>query len=164
MALSLLEWFGSDLGEHNAVVDAARINSACPFIGVTCDKPKVDGIPSGACSVVTPSGERVVICPNRMYADNYRVLSDVARIAFGADVRVIHPDAAAQHDGNEVVAFGHRFGRELRLPGVRGRRGYFVDWILAHLNRDGALEDFVALEIQTIDTTGNYGDAIRALR
>jgi hypothetical protein len=62
-----------------------------------------------------------------------------------------------------IVGFGQGWGGELRLPG-RGRKGgYSVDWILAQVQPNGDLEKFVAVEVQTIDTTGSYKTAQRAL-
>ena len=52
--------------------------------------------------------------------------------------------------------FGKRWGKELRLPN-RGRSGGdFVDWVLARVSAAGDLVDFIAVEVQSIDTTGNY--------
>jgi hypothetical protein len=39
-----------------------------------------------------------------------------------------------------------------------GRGGYFVDWVLALINTSGELQEFVAIEVQAIDTTGTYRD------
>jgi hypothetical protein len=55
-----------------------------------------------------------------------------------------------------VVAFGKRWGKELRLPQREGRGGFFVDWVLALLDGQGQLKEFVAAEVQSIDTTGTY--------
>ena len=56
-----------------------------------------------------------------------------------------------------MVAFGKRWGKELKLPrGEQGTGGYFVDWVLALLDARGDLQEFVAVEVQSIDTTGNY--------
>ena len=33
-----------------------------------------------------------------------------------------------------------------------------MDWVLARLNEQDGLEEFVAVEVQSIDTTGNYQD------
>jgi hypothetical protein len=55
-----------------------------------------------------------------------------------------------------VAVFGKKWGRELRIPQRRGSGGYFVDWILALLKPDGSPAEFVAVEVQAIDTTGNY--------
>ena len=68
----------------------------------------------------------------------------------------------AAHPGKFAIAvFGKRWGKELRLPNRSKKVGqktgaYFVDWILAHIDPDGKLLGFVAIEVQSIDTTGNY--------
>ncbi len=49
-----------------------------------------------------------------------------------------------------------RWGKELRLPQRSGRGGYFVDWILALIGKSGKMSEFLAIEVQAIDTTGNY--------
>jgi hypothetical protein len=64
--------------------------------------------------------------------------------------------AHVNHDGRYVAVFGKRWGRELRLPQRMGRGAYFVDWVLALISRDAQLQEFVAVEVQAIDTTGNY--------
>ncbi|WP_367640546.1 hypothetical protein [Microbacterium sp. SYP-A9085] len=51
----------------------------------------------------------------------------------------------------------------MHLPQRNGVGSYFVDWILALVTPAG-LDRFVAIEVQTIDTTGNYRDSIDALR
>ena len=100
----------------------------------------------------------VIACPNRLYAGDYRILSDVAEAAFGSGVTLIPGQKVSQvqHDGRYVAVFGKRWGKELRLPQRLGRGGYFVDWILALIGDKGRLREFVAVEIQAIDTTGNY--------
>ena len=60
--------------------------------------------------------------------------------------------------------FGHGWGGELRLPKRNGVGSYFVDWVLARLDDSGQLIDFTAIEVQTIDTTGKYSDAQKALK
>ena len=40
---------------------------------------------------------------------------------------------------------------------------YFVDWVLARLDNQGELVELTAIEVQTIDTTGSYGNAQRVL-
>ncbi|MGA8579297.1 MAG: hypothetical protein WB579_11505, partial [Bryobacteraceae bacterium] len=47
-------------------------------------------------------------------------------------------------------------GGEAGLPPIGGRGGFFVDWILALVDKNGELKEFVAVEVQSIDTTGNY--------
>jgi hypothetical protein len=94
------------------------------------------------------------------------VLLDVAHAAFGEGVRLVSADQSLTEvqAGLNVAVFGKRWGKELRLPKRQGRGGYFVDWILAIINAQGTLEEFVAAEVQTIDTTGNYQAVFQAYR
>ncbi len=100
-----------------------------------------------------------------MYAGQYQILKDVSRIAFGAPLELVSSDRVSERaaDDEFIAVFGQRWGRELRLPKRRGRGAYFVDWILARLTADYELIDFTAVEVQTIDTTGNYREEFRAL-
>jgi hypothetical protein len=56
------------------------------------------------------------------------------------------------------------FGKELRLPSRGARGGYFLDWALARLDASGALAEFVAVEVQSIDTTGICRPEVELLR
>jgi hypothetical protein len=71
-------------------------------------------------------------------------------------MRLCHSVSERVADGCDVIVFGKRWGKELRLPNRLKGGGYFVDWILARLERDGTLAEFVAVEAQTMDTTGSY--------
>lgn len=102
----------------------------------------------------------MICCPSRLYAENYKILTDVAKSAFGdnCDLQPGHfaRYAPIKQGCIRIAVFGKRWGKELRLPS-RGRSGgYFVDWVLAKLDNDGNLIEFVAVEVQSIDTTGNY--------
>jgi hypothetical protein len=122
-----------------------------------CIKQFNDRTVSGVCTVRQANERPVICCPVRLYADRYRILQEIAVSAFGEGVRLIpaQQSGAAAHDGKNVVVFGKRWGKELRLPN-RGGGGYFVDWILALIGTDGRLAEFVAVEVQAIDTTGSY--------
>jgi len=98
----------------------------------------------------------VICCPIRLYAKNYEILRDVARIAFGPALPLVPATAITKVSRRCIAVFGKGWGKELRLPARGKRGGYFVDWVLAHLGRAGELIDFVAVEVQSIDTTGNY--------
>lgn len=108
----------------------------------------------------------VIICPNRLYASGYAMLQDVVGVAFGKGHTLIRPHdhSKVEHDGTYVVAFGKNFGRELRLPSRQSGGSYFVDWVLAKIDADGGLDEFVAVEVQSIDTTGSYRPEVQALR
>ena len=90
----------------------------------------------------------------------------ISRMAFGEELPLCAGRAAvakAKSAGGAVAVFGHGWGGELRLPKRNGSGSYFVDWVLARLDGMGQLVDFTAVEVQTIDTTGKYSDARRAL-
>lgn len=167
MAGTVWEIFGYRADDLSDIAVSAAKNHICPYLNETCEKQLSDGLVSGVCSVKPITSGPVVCCPVRLYANDYRVLHDVARTAFGPDLRLVpgpHAAATARQLHSPVVAvFGKRWGKELRLPQKDGVGGYFVDWVLALLRSDGELEEFVAVEVQTIDTTGNYRNGRQAL-
>jgi hypothetical protein len=91
-----------------------------------------------------------------MYAEDYRVLIDVARTCFGGAARLCSDSKNIIGDGLDVQVFGKRWGKELRLPNATNTGGYFVDWVLARVGPGNELLEFVAVELQTMDTTGSY--------
>jgi len=158
VALNIVELFGYAPADRSPAARAAREDLICPFLGSRCTKKLNDGLVSGACTVKSIHAEPVICCPNRLYASSYQILVDMAVTAFGPSVRLIQASEVprVKHDGRNVAAFGKRWLRELRLPQRGGRGGYFVDWILALIDSSGRLAEFVAVEVQSIDTTGNY--------
>lgn len=141
----------------------------CPFISKPCLKMlSRDGARSGVCAIRQKSkdAQPVICCPIRIYADNYTILGLLCAKAFKQKMNLYAGRIAveqAKKEGGAVAVFGHGWGGELRLPQRKGRGGYFVDWVLAKLNREGELEEFIAAEVQTIDTTGTYRHAREAL-
>jgi len=111
--------------------------------------------------------EPIICCPNRMYGDGFRILEEIATEAFGPGVELVRPAdlqeraATDAMTGHEVAVFGRYWGKELALPRPQNAtsevpRQYYVDWILAKLDRNGDLTELTAVEVQTVDTTGNY--------
>ena len=164
MALRITEFFGREPLLPSAAADVAA--KRCPFVGGACTKPN-----HGACSIVQTSypNDPVIACPNRLYAENYKILTDIADRIFGfssvlvraADVRIMA--ISGKLTGKEVAVFGKYWGQELPLQRPKGANdaetgSYYMDWILARLNPDGTLAEFTAVEVQTIDTTGSYRD------
>lgn len=167
VAVTVTDWFGYQAGDRSIEAADAAARSHCPFIDAECEKVFRDGLISGVCALKQSTRPAVVCCPNRLYGDDYKILHDVAEIAFGPGLELV-PGASAQRSavraGSPVVGvFGKRWGGELRLPQRNGTGSYFVDWILALVGPSG-LERFVAIEVQTIDTTGNYRDSIDGMR
>ena len=162
MALNIVEFFGYAPKDSSAKAASARKNLSCPFVGGQCTKTlRGDGgvkLVAGACTVKQATPASVICCPKRLYAEKHQILRDVADAVFGAGLPFV-PGNQPQLDpgkGNRVFAFGSALGGEVKLPSAGGRGGFFVDWILALVDESGNLREFVAVEVQSIDTTGNY--------
>jgi hypothetical protein len=160
MSTRIVELFGYSPDDESQAAYSARNTSLCPYINKNCQKTLSDRTVSGVCTLKPSSGPEVICCPNRLYADSYKILGDVASIAFGqGSVLVRGAEARTKSVGlNQfrVAVFGKHWGGELRLPNRSKSGGYFVDWILAKIDASGEIESFVAVEVQSIDTTGNY--------
>lgn len=167
MAGTIWEFFGYRTDDASDVAKSAAETKECPIIGEVCEKSFNDGVTSGVCSLKPITSDPVICCPIRMYADEYKILQDVSVRAFGEEFKLVPGREALKFatTNNEpcIAVFGKRWGGELRLPQKSGRGGYFVDWVLAKLDTSGELEEFVAVEVQTIDTTGTYRNGYEAL-
>ncbi|PTS79782.1 hypothetical protein DBR17_11535 [Sphingomonas sp. HMWF008] len=166
MALKIVEFFGYEPYQREA--SPFVTDRQCPFTRGDCIKPD-----HGACSVKQVNSGIIICCPNRLYADDYRALSEVGHEVFGQGTELITASDARLRKaqgtltGNQAVLFGKRWGGELPLPrpprADGGKAGsYYVDWIVAKIDQNGELLEFTALEVQSIDTTGNYGDQAEA--
>ena len=170
MAGTISEFFGYRADDSSSMALKAAADKKCPFLGTTCTKVlgRTRTI-SGVCAIRQKSAgsPSVICCPNRIYSDNYKMLYTISNMAFQQELPLYSGRTAvekAQKDGGAVAVFGHGWGGELRLPQRSGIGSYFVDWVLARLDKDGQLVDFTAIEVQTIDTTGSYGAAQKALK
>jgi hypothetical protein len=166
MASNIVELFGYSPTDPTPLAVNARSQKWCPFIGSTCLKTLSDGSESGACTLKPMTSGPVICCPYRLYANEYQILKDVAKLAFGPNCKLF-PGKQAKNmsvspDEHRIAVFGKHWGKELRLPNRGKSGGYFVDWILARLDGQGQLAEFVAAEVQSIDTTGNYQAERRA--
>jgi hypothetical protein len=160
MSLLITEIFGYPASDTSVVALAQRKSEICPFLNKTCWKRfRNGGLVSGTCAVKPPTSEEVIVCPDRLYAENFRVLRDIVTEAFGPSMRLIGPDDinSSQGEENRVVAFGKRWGKELRVPkSAASAGGYAADWVLARISASADIEEFVPVEVQTMDTTGSY--------
>lgn len=166
MPLEVYEWFGHPLSDQSAEAESLRKREHCPFLNSRCTKSFNDRSISGACSMLSNQDGVVCTCPKRLYAEDFLTLSDVARLAFGQNSELVHPLALSK-DGpspNQIVPLGQGSGREVRLPGRKGKGQFSVDWVLCRLNAQRRLLDFVAVEVQTIDTTGTYRPEVEQYR
>ena len=167
MAGSIYEFFGYRAVDNSDLAREAAAAELCPFLSETCEKTLNDATVSGACTIKPMTTAPVICCPIRLYADNYGMLRMISQRAFGEDQTLVPGPQArsvALRERKTVVAvFGQRWGGELRLPKKSGHGNYFVDWILALVSANGELREFVAVEVQTMDTTGNYRPGRQAL-
>ena len=169
MAGYISEFFGYRAEDRSDEAIAAAERQICPFLGSQCTKVlSRDRVISGVCSVrqKTAGSPNVICCPNRIYAENYKMLHLVAQQAFENEFGLYSGRAAVEKvkiENGAIAVFGHGWGGELRLPQRAGTGSYFVDWVLARLDSEGELVEFTAIEVQTIDTTGNYREARSAL-
>lgn len=161
MALRIVEFFGYAPLDPAGLVSA--VANLCPFVNASCIKPN-----HGSCAVEQSEGGAVIVCPNRLYEGGHRMLGDIAIQAFGPGVEltpageIARRKSAGTLSGNEVAVFGKYWGSELSIPQPRAADdeedagGFYIDYILARLDVTGAVAEFTAAEIQTIDTTGSY--------
>lgn len=134
---------------------------SCPFTGTSCSKKNHDGsIVYGTCSVSSNEGD-VIICPNRLYADDFKTLRAVSKDVFGSVGFYTFPDylkakregaRALENSEGVVVALGHNSGKEVSVGNQMS-----MDWVLAHVKKQG-IASYTGVEVQSIDITGNYRD------
>jgi hypothetical protein len=127
----VLELFG-----HSTRIDQSWgeiiSGQCCPFTNTRCFKVRKSnpGVSIGTCSVrYGKDGRNVIICPKRLL-ERRQVFMDAVHLL-------------TQHDpGNELHVVP-----EMSIPGGS------VDYFVASVKR-GKVKDFVAIEFQTLDTTG----------
>lgn len=169
MAGYIAEFFGYRAEDDSLVAKTAAARQFCPFTSKACSKILArDRIISGVCAVrqKTSNSPDVICCPIRIYAEDYKMLKEIAQKAFNCNLNLYSGRAAvpkAKRENGAIAVFGHGWGGELRLPQRQGQGAYFVDWVLARLDATGELVEFTAIEVQTIDTTGNYREARNGL-
>lgn len=167
MAGFITDFFGYRAEDRSEASLQATATLSCPFIHRICNKTLGDGAISGACAIKQiKDTTHVICCPARLYAQDYAILGTIGRNAFGQDLPLYAGRAAvdgARQNGGAIAVFGQYWGGELRLPQREGNGSYFVDWVLARLDGAGELVEFTAIEVQSIDTTGNYHPSRDAL-
>ncbi|HIJ84157.1 MAG TPA: restriction endonuclease [Magnetococcales bacterium] len=150
----LIEIFGFSPEDHTSEARKFWDLKACPFIGRACTKfDHTNTICYGTCSV-SNGGSNVVICPNRLYENDYATIRNVSTDVFGAKIPMIFFDEYVKIFGDTkevIVALGQYSGKEVKLSQMS------MDWVLAHI-RSGELQEYVGIEVQSIDITGNYRD------
>jgi len=159
------EFFGYRAEDKTDAALKAAASRVCPFIGSQCKKTlSRDGTVAGVCAIKqkTKGTPSVICCPIRLYSDDYKLLKMISANAFQKNFNLYAGRVSiemAKKENGAIAVFGHGWGGELRLPQREGTGSYFVDWVLARLDGNGELAEFTAIEVQTIDTTGNYRTA-----
>lgn len=165
----IVELFGYSPDDISKSAVKALKEAKCPFTKEQCTKTNHDkSIIYGVCSVTKgvkkKAGSEVIICPNRIYAGEYQVLTDAAKIVWGqpgASVvvggTIAELQAKAKAVKSPVVAFGKNSGKEIQIS-VNGQLS--MDWILQRYENVGGLEPkgYIGIEVQSIDITQNYRD------
>jgi hypothetical protein len=139
----------------------------CPFVDEKCSKVNHDkSIVYGVCSVTYGGGE-IIVCPKRLYCDNYSTIRAVANDAFGS-LPLLFYDQAIEAIANDtipntyLIAFGQKSGKEVSVQSSRQDR-ISMDWVIAKIvNR--AVTEMAGIEVQTIDITNNYRDTWQAYK
>jgi len=173
MASRIAEFFGARPKSAESVANAQA--HYCPFVDSACIKNRTRSL--GACSLQVGDADPIIICPNRLYAENFAILRDIANDVFGGETRLLSAKdyerdrRAAALDGSEIVVFGKYFGKELGIPTPPGLEegetagSFYIDFLLVKLDPVSHQPvAFAAVEVQTIDTTNSYADAAAAYR
>lgn len=169
MACYITEFFCYSSTDHSEEALKAAAKKKCPATGNVCIKSFArDNVVSGVCAIRQKKADSpsVICCPQRLYAEDYKMLQVIAKRAFKHELKLYAGRTAvekAKSEGGAIAVFGKGWGGELRLPQRKGQGSYFVDWVLVRLNGEGEIEELTAIEVQTIDTTGSYRTAREAL-
>jgi hypothetical protein len=133
----LAEVFGHPVDDDSEQARLDRRERRCPFLGQTCWKQsRLIDYPFGVCSV-DYNGETIATCPGRFRQDE-KVFKDIADHYFGTRHNLIpFPEVSAS----------------VTTPGGR-RVNYVFGYVLVkHKPLSSQIEDFVVIQVQTVDTT-----------
>lgn len=135
----LAEVLGRPVGER---FDPAASGFLCPFVASPCTKrsAKLDE-PYPVCTIRTRRQGNVCVCPKRFYAVDF--LGEVVEYCWPAS----HPPANPQ------------IAPEVQMKGFGN-----VDFVIADIDEDGDVAQFLSVELQAIDITGSVMPAYQAWR
>lgn len=120
MASRIVELFGYNPEDRSPAAIEARRNLRCPFLGRQCVKTLSDGLISGACTLKPTNAGSVICCPIRLYANNYEILRDVARVSFGPVIPLVSANSVTEQTGECVAVFGKGWGKSCGSPHAAG--------------------------------------------
>jgi len=177
----ICELFGYEPDDTSTSAHTNRETGYCPFLNDGCTKQVTEGpqgkrqkVTLGVCSVVNSKhqiektlvhDEEVIICPNRLYADNYKSLKICIADALKKTIPVYSKEQYDTLKNNALtqpskvpaeftVMLGQRSGKEVSLskPNVLSLS---LDWTFAHV-KNGKLQTIIPAEVQSLDITGTY--------
>lgn len=132
------EIFGHPFSSDHTQAQLDRERHWCPFVDKMCfKKSRLIDYPFGVCSAYIAGGD-VALCPRR-FLDGHTIFTDIAHHHFGGT--------------NDLLVFP-----EIRLPNA----GSFDFVMVKHKPMSTQIEDFVAIEFQTGQTTGT-GELVAGL-
>lgn len=131
------EIFGHPINDISEQACQDREACRCPFLNQKCWKPSRQlGFPFGICSVYY--GHQVIaVCPSR-FREGEKILRDVADHYFGTR--------------NNLLVF-NEVNTRVKVPSGRSVSYSFDYVIVKHKELSTEIEDFVVVELQTVDTT-----------
>lgn len=136
------EVFGHPIDVHSAEAERDRARTWCPFVDKVCNKQtRLAPYPMGVCSV--QYGEEVVALSPRRFLQDQIVFRDIAEHHFGGL--------------QDLIVF-----QEISIPKATSL-GRFDFVMVKHKPLSSEIEDFVAIEFQTGQTT-NTGGLVQGLQ
>lgn len=168
----LNEIFGYAPDDYSMASLTQRASQHCPFVaGTICIKhshPRAGEsagnsvVVFGSCSVLNATrtgNEEVIICPQRLYANNYAVLKNCIQDSIGERPTFTVPEYQAERKAKRLpksyaILFGQKSGTEVSLE-KRSVISLNLDWVFACID-DEKLTCIIPCEVQSIDITGNY--------
>jgi len=139
MSEKVIEIYGlPSKGPKDGLINAFK-REQCPFLGRRCLKNRKSSPEKtiGTCTV-GHGAERIIICPHRLI-QNSQIFIDCIHLL------------TSHQPGNEL-----HIVPEITVPGGS------IDYVLASV-KSGKVEDFVGVELQTLDSTGSIWPARQKL-
>lgn len=162
----IVELFGYRPNDLSPAARNAFATRYCPFTDSRCSKTNHDStVVYGVCSVSngmkTGQHDEVIVCPKRLYQKESAIFENLAKEVWGSDTElVLGGDLASLRQkalqiAHPAVAFGQASGTEIA---VNSNGQMSMDWVIQNYRNNGRLvpDQFIGIEVQSIDITGNY--------
>ena len=144
MASNIVEFFGYSPQDRSPAAAEGPVPEVLPVPEATVRKTLSDGEISGVCTLKPKNGGPVICCPIRLYAENYQILHDIARLAFGPSFPCCQ-QRNRQGPGKCVRGLWKRMGKGTEAPKPGSERRLLCGLgTCTHLGAAGELIDFCA--------------------